>query len=93
MKPSEVGFNGSFYISCKGLSPKPLKINLARSGHNGPDSFDTVPNDNFQLKNTFLWWQNKDDSELFYRDNNGQLYRVNFQPYLEKLKSEVDISR
>lgn len=93
MKATEVGFSGSFNISCKGLSPKPLTINLARSGDNEPDSFDILPNDNFQLKNTFLWWQNKNDPELLYRDSNGQLYTVNFQPYLEKFKSEVDTSR
>lgn len=80
MKPSEVGFNGSFKIWCKGIAPKPLTINLARSKNNKPEFFDTEQNENFQLKNTFIWW-NKDNPELLYRDNDGQLHVVNFEPF------------
>ena len=81
MKPSEVGFNGSFVMWFKGLSPKPLTINLARSTL-APELFDTAPNKNFQLKNTFLFYS-QSEPELFYRNQDGQLYTVNFEPYNE----------
>lgn len=78
MKPSEVGFDGTFQMWSSGLG-KPLDIKLARSTK-PPEYFKDSPNFNFLLPNTFMWYI-KDDPELLYRNRDGKLYRINFEPY------------
>ncbi len=75
--PIEIGFDGTFEIFCKHVA-RPLTIKLARSTKE-PDSFECSKNYNFQLKNTFLWHE-KENPELLYRDRDGKLYKVNFEP-------------
>ncbi len=81
MKPSQVGFDGSFVVKAGNNTPK---IILARSmdEDKGPDAWPTSCNDNVngKITNTFIWW-GKSEPELFYRSKDGKLYTVNFEPY------------
>ena len=72
MKPSQVGFDGSFVVKAGNNTPK---IRLARSMNEdkGPDG---------KITNTFIWW-GKSEPELFYRSKDGKLYTVNFEPFGE----------
>lgn len=81
MKPIEVGFDGSIIIKAGNNNPL---IRFARSmdENKGPDVWSTSCNDNIngKITNTFIWW-GKTDPELFYRNKDGKLYRINFEPY------------
>lgn len=85
MKPSEVGFDGSFYIKTSSYIPL---IRLARSmdKDKGPDVWSTCvkKNINGKITNTFIWWgKEEDEPELFYRNKEGKLFTVNFEPWEE----------
>ena len=81
MTANEVGFDGSFIIRTGGNLPV---IRLARSidSNMGPDLWSTCVNDNIngQIKNTFIWWGKPTDPALYYRNHEGQLFKVNFEP-------------
>lgn len=82
MTASEVGLNGTIQIY--NGTESPYKIIFARSTHDdkGPevwiDSWN--PNINSKIKNTFIWWGKSIDPILYYRNNDGQLFKVNFEP-------------
>jgi hypothetical protein len=80
MKPCEVGFDGSIQVWVGRWTPT---IKFARSMHKdkGPDIWESSsnPNLNGKITNTFIWW-GKDDPELFYRNKEGKLFRINFEP-------------
>jgi hypothetical protein len=74
MKSIEVGFDGSFNITSGGVGP--LKIRLTRSGSN-PKDWTSPP-----IDNTFVWlYTDKDNPELLYKNKDGKLYVVNFEPF------------
>jgi len=76
MKSIEVGFDGSFNITSGGVGP--LKIRLTRSGSN-PKDWTNPP-----IDNTFIWlYTDKDNPELLYKNKDGKLYVVNFEPFGE----------
>lgn len=83
MKPIEVGFDGTIQIYNGTISP--YKIIFARSTHDdmGPDVWSASwnPNINNKIKNTFIWWTKTDGPELFYRNKDGKLFTVNFEPW------------
>jgi hypothetical protein len=74
MKPIEVGFDGSFDITSGHVGP--LKIRLTRSGSNPKDWI------NPPIDNTFVWlYTDKDNPQLLYKNKEGKLYSVNFEPF------------
>ena len=74
MKSIEVGFDGSFNITSGGVGP--LKIRLTRSGSN-PKDWTSPP-----IDNTLVWlYTDKDNPELLYKNKDGKLYVVNFEPF------------
>lgn len=83
MTASEVGFNGAIEIYTG--QTKPWKTIFARSTKDdkGPDVWSTSwnPNINSKIKNTFIWWTKTDGPELFYRNKDGKLFTVNFEPW------------
>ena len=82
MKPIEVGFDGT--LSMKVGSYIPF-YRLARSidKDKGPDVWHTSCNDNINgnITNTLIWWGKEDGPELFYRNKDGKLFTVNFEPW------------
>ena len=82
MTANEVGFNGVIQVY-NGTS-SPYKIIFARSTHDdkGPDVWSTSwnPNINAKIRNTFIWWGKPTDPALYYRNNEGKLFKVNFEP-------------
>lgn len=85
MKPSEVGFNGTIILH-GGNDPKIWRLARSMDENKGPDCWSTSPNININgtTTNTFIWW-GKSDPELFYRNKDGQLYSVSFEPYNENI--------
>ena len=78
MTANEVGFNGTIQIY--NGTESPYKIIFARSTHDdkGPDIWSTSLN--AKIKNTFIWWGKPTDPALYYRNHEGQLFKVNFEP-------------
>ena len=77
MRPIEVGFDGSFDIKAGGYY-KSMKIRLTRSG------FDPKDWKNPPIDNTFVWlYTDKDNPQLLYKNKEGKLYSVNFEPFGE----------
>ena len=87
MTASQIGFNGRIQIQA-GRFFKVLTIIFARSvkDDKGPDVWSTSCNSNVngKVKNTFIWWEKSEDPQLFYRNNEGRLFRVNFEPLNEE---------
>ena len=76
MKPSEVGFDGSFDITSGGVGP--LKIRLTISSSN-PKDWKNPP-----IDNTFIWlYADPDNPQLVYRNKDGKLFAVDFEPWKE----------
>ena len=74
MKPIEVGFDGSFVLAYN----YPYKIILARTNKQIQDL------KNPPIDNTFIWLYNdKDNPQLLYKNKDGKLYSVNFEPFEE----------
>ena len=81
MTASQVGFNGAIEIYVG--QTKPWKTIFARStlDNKGPDVWQDSwnPNINGKIKNTFIWWTKSVDPTLYYRNNEGKLFKVNFE--------------
>lgn len=78
MKPIEVGFDGSFDIKA-GSYYKSMKIRLTRTAYSPKDWKKPPP-----IDNTFIWlYTDKDNPELLYKNKDGKLYSVNFEPFGE----------
>ena len=82
MKPIEVGFDGTLHMKVGSNIPF---YRLARSidKDKGPDVWHTSCNDNIngKITNTLIWWGKEDEPELFYRNKDGKLFTVNFEPW------------
>lgn len=81
MTANEVGFDGSIQIYIGMRSP--YKIKFARSTEDkDPNVWHTSanPNINGKFKNTFIWWSKSVDPTLYYRNHEGRLFTVNFEP-------------
>jgi len=82
MTANEAGFNGTIQIYNGTKSP--YKIIFARSTHDdkGPEVWSSSwnPNINNEIKNTFIWWAKSVDPTLYYRNSEGKLFKVNFEP-------------
>lgn len=89
MKPKEVGFDGMVTLYGGGHS-QIWKLARSMDENKGPDVWHTSPNFNINgtITNTFIWWD-KDDPELYYRNIEGKLYKINFEP-IEVIPQETD---
>ena len=74
MKPIEVGFDGSFDIISGGI--RSLKVRLTRTASK-PRDWKEPP-----IDNTFVWlYTDPDNPQLLYKNKEGKLYSVNFEPF------------
>jgi hypothetical protein len=82
MTANEAGFNGA--IEIYNGTKSPLKVIFARSTQDdkGPEVWANSwnPNINSKIKNTFIWWAKSFDPTLYYRNKDGKLFKVNFEP-------------
>ena len=77
MKPIEVGFDGSFYMS-NGGSRRSITIRLLRTASK-PKDWKEQP-----IDNTFIWlYTDPDNPQLLYKNKDGKLFTVNFEPFGE----------
>jgi hypothetical protein len=75
MKPIEVGFDGSFNITSGGWY-RSIKVRLTRTAYS-PKDWKEPP-----IDNTFVWlYTDPDNPQLLYKNKEGKLYSVNFEPF------------
>jgi hypothetical protein len=75
MKPEEAGFTGSIKIH---TAVGELTVRFSRSNVE-LEKFSESSNFNIngKTKNTFIWYL---ENELLYRNEDGKLFKVNFEP-------------